>query len=364
MLVFRKKFSFSSFPIIVFLCGNKYSKNDSNDKRNILKEYIEEKHIGFRAIILEENFFFQKTNLNFLSYDDVFLRNLEQVEQLASIFADKIIIIHETISTGAELGMFAASLKEPSKICLLFPDSYSVDERKITSFINYAFFNGREKSEQINKIAFYPDVSIRRLSNETSYYISSFHNNCIGNHLGADIDNFILSNSLQNKTIRFKKYLYNISSDNNIEYCFQKKKNKLQVYVSSQALKYQLCSIISIKDVISELRKGKTIKQHVEFLCKTYRQIMKNTISELYGFDFSKTYQYIHLKEYQCKIEQAIGYFFYMLQGASLIELYAPDKSNLNIRKIIIKMDFKKIINQSSNLLYDKKESEFERRFK
>ena len=364
-MLFHEKMTYSGFPTIVFLCGSKYSKNNPSEKRNILKKYIEEKHKFCKAIILEENFFFSSTNLNYCSYDDVYLYNLEQVEQLASIFADKVIIIHETISTGAELGMFASSLNNPSKICLLVPENLSVDENKVTGFIQLAFFNKKMQYDTIKKIIFYPDVQIKRFSNEKSHYFTFFHNNSIGEHLGAAIDRFIISNSSANEIIQFKKIRFNPSSKNkHIEYIANHKKKRLYVFVSSEALKIQLCSLLSQKSIMTKLRSSKTIKEHVGVLCKKYRQTLKDTICELEGLNSTNFTQYISLKEYDCKIDQVVGYFLYMLQGASLIDLVAPDKNNPALRKVIIKNDFTQIIKQSANLIYEKKESVFERRFR
>ncbi len=134
----------------MFLCGNKFVGQEKNDKRSILKEYIEENATDCYSIILEENFMFKNITKSYLSYDDIFLKNLFQVEQLASIFADKIIIVHETLSTAAELGMFAHNADMMKKICLLVPDSMSIEENK-TTFIKLAYLNTNTPQMRLGK---------------------------------------------------------------------------------------------------------------------------------------------------------------------------------------------------------------------
>ena len=63
------------------------------EKRTILKEYLSQSAVNCQSIILEENFVFSKQRRNYLAYDNIFLKNLSEVEKLASLYADKIIII-------------------------------------------------------------------------------------------------------------------------------------------------------------------------------------------------------------------------------------------------------------------------------
>jgi hypothetical protein len=146
---------------IVFLCGNKYTKTDPREKRILLKAFLKENIAHCRAIILEENFIFGRTNMQYLAYDDAFLDGLAQVEQLASLFASKIIIIHETISTAAELGMFAINPALSKKICVLVPDDISIEERKTSGFIKLAFMNSNSKNTKIGKQIVYYRQRVR-----------------------------------------------------------------------------------------------------------------------------------------------------------------------------------------------------------
>ena len=52
------------------------------------------------------NFIFRKNSSRFLVYDDIYMKDLYQVEMLTNYLVDKNLIIHESISTGAETGLF------------------------------------------------------------------------------------------------------------------------------------------------------------------------------------------------------------------------------------------------------------------
>lgn len=177
MLIFAENYSYDDPLNIVFLCGSHYSKKSKHDKRNILKEHIDGSTSNLHAIILEENFQFASTSKQYLSYDDIYLSGLAQIEQLASLYASKIIIIHETISTAAELGMFAIDPILAQKICLLVPDKVSIEEEKISGFIRLAFFQEKAPENMVRLIRYYPDVEVHRTSPNKSDYYSYYHDN-------------------------------------------------------------------------------------------------------------------------------------------------------------------------------------------
>ena len=143
MLIFAENYSYDDPLNIVFLCGSHYSKKSKHDKRNILKEHIDGSTSNLHAIILEENFQFASTSKQYLSYDDIYLSGLAQIEQLASLYASKIIIIHETISTAAELGMFAIDPILAQKICLLVPDRFQLRKKRFLALLGWPFFRKR-----------------------------------------------------------------------------------------------------------------------------------------------------------------------------------------------------------------------------
>ena len=139
MYVFREKMRIDNPISVVFLCGSSFSESNERDKRRILQEYIKCKVPNCFPIILEQNFRFRKPTTKYLAYDDIFLKGLAQIEQLTSLYADKILIIHESNSTAAELGAFAINETLAKKICVLAPDAYAVEDDKISNFIFLSF---------------------------------------------------------------------------------------------------------------------------------------------------------------------------------------------------------------------------------
>ena len=287
---------------------------------------------------------FKKTNQTYLSYDDIFLKNLFQVEHLASIFADKIIIVHETLSTAAELGMFARNANMMKKICLLVPDSMSIEESKVTSFIKLAYLNSKTPNIQIGeKITFYPDIDVIRFSEFKSDYRTEFHNNEIGPNLGKKVLSFISQKSGDSK-ITFSKNKYSESYKNidKVAYSINKKSHRINVYINSHILRIQLFSLFFVDEFKKEIRTDKYIKDHINFIKNFYNNIMLNTICHIEGLRASEFCINIKLSEPLCDLNQAIGYFIYMLQGASLISLESNAKvSDNSIRKIRISNKFK-----------------------
>lgn len=67
------------------------------------------------------------------------MKNLSEVESLAALYADKIIIIHETLSTAAEIGMFAGNKSLTSKICILFQMIFQSKKIRYQHLLNWLF---------------------------------------------------------------------------------------------------------------------------------------------------------------------------------------------------------------------------------
>lgn len=148
----------------------------------------------------------QKNKKGYLAYDNIFVKNLSEVESLAALYADKIIIIHETLSTAAEIGMFAGNKSLTSKICILFPDDISIEENKISVFIKLAFFNNNHtKNDKPNRIKYYPDIEIHRSSVNKSEYHTFFHENKIGDVLGQKVLKYVKKEKTANCNSKLKQ---------------------------------------------------------------------------------------------------------------------------------------------------------------
>lgn len=335
MLVFKNNYKFNNPLQIVFLCGSKFDNEDTKDKRKVLKKFIEQSNSNKRVIILEENFCFRKTSKRYLSYDEIFLKDLAQVEQLASVFADKILIVHETLSTSAELGMFAADPSLIDKICLLVPDKVAVEEDKIGGFIQLAFLNKFYDKNKVHAICYYPDVTVHRLSENKSFYYTYFHEDKIGVFLGKEINVFL---QLKNdNTIIFSNKQFGKLSDESadIEYHIFNEQKKVCISVHTDILKVQLLSLLFVPEIRKELRQEKMIYEHVNFLETMYKQIVRNTIGEIAGQSLDGFTIKITLKRTSCSLNQAIGFFLYMLQATRLISLEQVCNRCLSKRKVV-----------------------------
>ncbi|MDO5558499.1 MAG: hypothetical protein Q4F95_02760 [Oscillospiraceae bacterium] len=362
MLVYNDSFSYKDPLNIVFLCGNKYSKDDEREKRNILKKFIES-DTTCKVVILEENFVFARTNKRYLAYNEAFLNSLAQVEQLASLFANKIIIIHETISTAAELGMFAINPSLSKKICLLYPDDISIEEKKITQFIKLAFINREGSNTNIgSQIIYYPDVEVYRKSLNKSFYLTYFHNNQIGLKLGNNILDFIKSTSEDNR-IYFEKIIYRkmYSNFDSIDFWVDNDSKSINAFINSKILRIQLLSLICVNEIKLELRKNKSITQHVTFVSNKYCEIIKNTICNIEGLVIDDFTLQIELKSSEiCKLRQAVGFYIFMLQACKLI-IMEQENSNSQNRKIIITTKLLNVANQLKGCIIEKKQTAFGR---
>lgn len=335
MLVFDKKYRYIDPLNIVFLCGSHYDKKNKHDKRKILKAHIDSSIPNTHAIILEENFQFANTNKQYLSYDNIYLAGLAQIEQLASLYASKIIIIHETISTAAELGMFAIDPILAHKTCLLVPDDVSIEEEKISWFIRLAFFRKEAPETKVHVIRYYPDVEIHRISPNKSDYHAFFHDDKIGLFLEKDLESFLSTKNSQ-KTIRFQNNRFKKPNENSgiVDYTLSSKSKTITVSTHIESLKIHLLSMLGVDAIRKELREEKEIRQHVNFIYNMYRNILRNTVETFTGTSTEDYKVKVFLKGSNCVLKQAIGYFLYMLQAANLISLVQINSSTPTIRKV------------------------------
>lgn len=362
MLLFKERINYYDPLNVIFLCGSKFTPKSDKDKRIILKDFLLSSDHDCQIVILEENFSFVKNRKGYLAYDDIFITNLSEVEKLAALYANKVIVIHETISTGAEIGMFASNPLLTSKVCVLFPDDISIEEKKMSSFIELAFFNNYDLiNPKPTKLEYYPDIEVHRSSINKSEYYTYFHENKIGENLGNKILEFI-KNLEPNKSIEIKKSLYGKTSSNKhiINYFVSEKNKKIDVTVNPDALKIQLLSMFAVESFKTELRKEKTISEHVSFIEKKYKEVLLNSVCNVMGIDaslFSINVKLIGIEK--CKFRQAIGYFLYMLQAINLIALEQLSDANNKKRKIRIKETMDPYICEFKNYIYEKPETVF-----
>jgi hypothetical protein len=334
---------------IIFLCGTKYKKESVYDKRNVLKKYIEKKYPLKNVLILEEHFVFGKRE-GYLSYDDIFLKNLNDIETLSAAFANGIIIIHDSISTGAELAAFASNELLKSKMCVLEPDNTGVEERKISAFLELAFF-GQESS--IRRIVYYPEVYSFEISEKHIEKRTNFANNTITPILGQKICDFIdhckLDLDIRFEEMKFKK----VNNDLGI-ISYSKTDRELQVYVSGQVVLYQVMGLLSISHIRKNLRTKKRLYSHVDFVCDQYKKVLLNTIQKKLKSEVNEIL--VNIKEINVEFRDVIAYSLYMLQALKLISMSKENelyKISLKKNLDVFLNGIQKIVSEEDNELLE-----------
>ena len=361
MRVYKESYCFTRPLTLAFLCGTKYDSANEKDKRKILKKFLQSNISDCRALILEENFSFKRTTEKYLSYDEIFLKDLAQIEQMASLYADKIIVVHESLSTAAEIGVFASDPAVAPRVCILVPDENAIDENKVSGFIYLSFLADAVKKNKIGKeIRFYPDVKVHRISGEKSDYYTYFHNDEIGDTLGRKIIDFICFGKKE-RTIKFKqnKYRSHTTDPDNIDFFIDSENKEVKLYISANALKYQLISMIQLDDIEAELEKHKKIHGHVTYITHEIKKILLDTISSMCGYNLSSFNLTIKIKDdTACSFNQAIGLFLFMMQAIGGIKM-EPDSEDATLRNIKVANALRKYKSALSGYLYVKKESKY-----
>jgi len=322
----------------IFLCGVKYRSN-SDDKRHKLKEKLVSMDNKNKPIILEENFTFASKSNRFLSYDDIFMKNLKDIENLTAIFSDKVIIIHESISTAAELGMFAMNELISQKLCILIPDEYAIEENKITSFLQLAFFHN---INNIEIIKFYPEVDVWKVSENKMDFRTKFFNNEIIGNLEKRLEIFLEKNKKDFITIKFKKVKYknHIKNDSTVISYFLDE-NRVDINISVEVIRAHIISFFNLESFKREMRTSKTLSEHITYIEQLYKKTLINTIEELEGKHLSKVS--IACKENELEFRQIIAYTLYLLQSMEMMQITKKYIDKEVSCKIGIKLNFENI---------------------
>ena len=311
----------------IFLCGSKYNNKDNN-KRNVLFKFIENQSERYRPIILERNFMFRRSRSRKLFYDDINLGNLYQVEMLLNYIVDKNIIIHESISTAAEIGLFLSEKTSLNKTCILVPDKDAVEEDKVGAFIRLAFL---EEPKLKNFYVFYPAVENYCISDEVKYWHTFFYQNRIGYNLGNKISDFLMQENVC-CGIRFSRRKNRIK-DGYIHYKIDDK-SKLTITLLPRVLVNCISAIFNIKEISSEIFcKEKSMSDYVSIITIYLKQVFINTIQEITGEDVNECSIVPSIRVTGVYISEFIGMTLYLFQAAGFISINKVDK-DANVLRI------------------------------
>ena len=345
-----KDFRFSangtvSTPLrVFFLCGSYFDKN-SKDKRIVLRDFIETLSQSFKSLILEDHFSFRKDE-KLLNYNEIKMKSLRDIELLTGLFADNIFILHECISTAAELGLFSGNPYISDKIILLTPDFYSVEENFISGFISLAFNNSYFKDYNIENINYFPGVEKIEISENKKKYHTYFINNELPLELKNIIDNKLspLKNSLNIKVIENKSRQRKRS--NNIYYNIQDSVG--YIYLHPHILSALLIALFNIDAVRTKLRGSKNIYDCINALWDYLVLLMNNTVRhESAGLYDINNVKFL-LIGIDMEPKKAVSYFVYILLALDLIQLRKDQSEGLTIR-----MEFKDVYANYKSLIIE-----------
>lgn len=332
----------------IFLCGTHYENKNKKDKRNILREFLNNKCKEYRTIILEDNFIFKKDNSRYLVYDDIHMKDLYQVEMLTNYLSDNNIIIHESISTGAETGLFLSEDSSIRKTCLLVPDEMAIEENKIGQFIKLAFMRS---PNPVKVIYYYPRVEENILSNNVKYWHTFFYKDMIGANLGAQILNFLKIDNLD-YGIRFARDSKKISNGY-IHYCIKQQ----DLYIKALPRIFLCCiaAILNINDCAKEIfnAEKKELKEYINIIKQWLQIIFINTIEEKTGFIIKNCSVTAQVNIKGVYISEIIGMCLYLFQAAEFIEIVKDNDYQLN-NKVEIKRKMIVYPDGSNHFFYEK----------
>jgi hypothetical protein len=342
---------------VVFLCGVLFGRDDENDKRSVLKTYLQ-KSSTHHPVILEEHFTIK-------DYEDIGVRNLHDLETLVGCFSDAIIIIHESISTGAELGMLASNRAVASKLLVLHPDTNSVEERKISSFIELAFYGKDPVLSKDNAVTFHPALAKNYETNDRYIYHTTFPNNLnLASHTRDGIDAFLGKPDIQPMSaITFSETLYERPSTHKpdvVDYCV--KDETLNVYVSPMAMRCLLFSLLSLESARSCIEGSRSISVALSALEDELNKLILATLRTKLGLELNKikvnmkglelsTYQDGSTNDYR----KTIGLFMYLLKAMGYLS--AEDNKKFKFTRL-----FTSIRNQFSETIIIAKKTAFAKR--
>ncbi len=355
MKIFAKDMTIvNGFSKIVFICGSHFSKTDITDKRTVLKTFINKQYgDSVKVIILEENFLLSKSSKTNLGYDSIFLNSLGMIEKMVALYSDKVIVIHESISTATELGIFSIDPSVALRTCMIVPDEKSQEENKVSFFMREAFKALPNNPHAIKEIRFYPDTKRSNISPNRTEYYTYFHNNEIGSTLREQITSFLNFDTDASPAvvkISQSNYKQPPASVSIISYRIIPREDtgkgnsdeRIEISINAKALQVLLMSIIALYINDKDLKKEKRIKQHVDYFEDKLNLHMIDSVKHYLGQDINTKSIVWEVRGTDCTIREAIGLFLYILQAMSYISMEVPtDSQDYEIRRIVIKEGFK-----------------------
>ncbi|MGG0667000.1 hypothetical protein ABE073_00475 [Lederbergia citrisecunda] len=337
---------------IFFLCGSYFNHKDtSGDKRIILKNFIESVNPNNKCLILEENFLFSDSE-NKLNYTEINLKSLKSIEMLTSLMSERVIILHESLSTAAEIGLFSSEKVLNEKVLILVPDIFTSEEDLITGFMKLAYDNPHFTNDNLEVIRYFPGQFIHETSVNLQKPHFYFANNELGDNLKRQLKS-LLPNKEKNLNI---EYINRYNFNNQKISKFSIDKEYVSVTLNFDHLVMLLLSLFTVENIKSEIRtppsnqNGSNIERRNRAIHKTVYILKENLIgflnrsiiSEFPGEKNKKIKIDFHYNG--INLNQAISYFVYVLYATKMLKI-------TNIQKIVITNEFSKISHSYSQLI-------------
>lgn len=302
----------------IFLCGTKYKSKDAANKRNVLREFLKEHEKAYCPIILEDNFIFDRNCERYLKYDDIYMADLYQVEMLMNYLSDYNMIIHESISTGAEIGLFLSEAQALDKTCLIVPDEFAVEEDKIGGFMQGAFLRGENA---VKVITYYPRLYKDIKSDEVISWHTYFYQDKIGHELGRQILNF-MDTAKVNYGIKFVKDKSKVQNGD-IHFNFTKDKKDLHITLTPRVLMICIAALFNIDEVSRGIfsSEGKPLKDYINYIADWLKIVFINTIEEKCGEIYNTCSIHLSMRVTGIYLATVIGMCMYLFQAAGFIKI-------------------------------------------
>ena len=319
---------------IVFLCGVKFSRGKKGqDKRLALQDIIRLRP-NTSTVILEEHF----SNLDM--YSDIGLRNIHDVENLVSCFSNATIVIHESLSTAAEIGMLASNKLSADRTAVLFPDSGLVKNEKVAGFIDLAYYHTNPVLSKEGRIPFVPRLREVYESNYSQAFHTFFPEGFDNSYPYEKVQKFLdtpVTKSTTEFTFRALGYKTVTNATNVIDY--EHIEGVLNFFVSPEALKATLIALLSRDEVREKVDQSTKYIDVISVLHDHLRDALQETVKDHLSAEPKVTnveLKCIQLTEAQpgesiTDIRKAVGMFVYLLKAIGF--LFIEDNEKFRVRR-------------------------------
>lgn len=316
--MFVNKPEFAEPIRVLFLCGAKFNDVDS-DKRIILKKYLERDPRN-KVILLEKYFDFilkKNNDKGLLSYYKADLFNLYNIESFAALVATNIIVIHETISTAGEIGVFGSNNELRDRIITLTPERFSVEEEKLSNFLKLAFWNPRQKLINNQVIRFYPATKRTMVSETHSFYETLFAKNELPKTIGLKIDSQLNKHPKSSVSILGSKI-------NRFE------KDILSVWLSYASIKNYLLAILSISENRKQLRRCTKLYEIRNVLLREFSKAIRNAYFDANGTMPKTVRIYIdHQPDYN--FTDVLNFMIYFWHACDIMTIKCTERDSISV---------------------------------